>query len=196
MKRVTLNDLAALDALDLLEEEERQAFTKARREQPALQQQVDELREASTQLALLAPPVAPPAALRQQLLERIKQLPQRSEVERITLAPGLFLLFSERMVWQETAIPGVKVKSLHVDPVRRYATSLVKMEPGAVYPAHHHQDIEELFMLDGDVIVSGHKIQSGDYCRAEPGTTHESIRTVGGCIFMAMASLDNAFVTG
>jgi anti-sigma factor ChrR (cupin superfamily) len=194
MKKTALHDLAALDALDLLEEEERQAFAKARREQPILERQVAELRETSAQLALLAPAETPPPALRQQLLERIKQLPQ-TEPDRITLAPGLFLRFSDRMVWQETAIPGIKVKSLHVDPVRRIATSLVKMEPGAVYPAHRHQEIEELFMLEGDVTISGHNIKSGDFCRAEPGTIHESIRTEGGCIFMAMASLDNEFVS-
>jgi anti-sigma factor ChrR (cupin superfamily) len=150
-----------------------------------------ELRETWMALAVLAPPVAPPASLRERLLTGIKKAATEPPVERITLSPGLFLQFSERMAWQETGIPGIKVKSLHVDPERRYATSLVMMAAGAIYPPHRHTDVEELFMLTGDVVVAGHPIHSGDYCRAESGTWHDAIRTENGCTFLAMASLDN-----
>lgn len=183
---------SALYALELLEGEEKQAFESVWRDDPLLQHEVMELRETWTALAALAPPVAPPASLRERLLTSIKKAaPEPPPVERITLSPGVFLQFSNNMAWRETGIPGIKVKSLHVDPERRYATSLIMMAAGAVYPPHNHKDIEELFMLSGDVIVAGHTIQPGDYCRAESGTWHDAIRSENGCTFLALASLDN-----
>jgi len=181
---------SALYALDLLEGEEKQAFEAAWRDDPLLQHEVTELRETSTALAALAPPVAPPASLRERLLTSIKK-PEPPAVDHITLSPGVFLKLSNNMAWQETGIPGIKVKSLHVDLERRYATSLVMMAAGAVYPPHRHKELEELFMLSGDVIVAGHTIQPGDYCRAESGTWHDAIRSENGCTFLALASLDN-----
>lgn len=183
---------SALYALDMLEGQEKQAFEAAWRDDPLLQHDVTEQRETWTALAAMAPPIAPPASLRERLLTSIKKpAPEPSAVEHITLSPGVFLKFSNNMVWQETGIPGIKVKSLHVDPERRYATSLVMMAAGAVYPPHKHKDIEELFMLTGDATVAGYLAQAGDYCRSESGSWHDAIRSENGCTFLALASLDN-----
>jgi hypothetical protein len=31
-------------------------------------------------------------------------------------------------------------------------------------------------------------MRSGDYCRAEPGSVHDGIRTAGGCVFIITAA--------
>jgi hypothetical protein len=55
--------------------------------------------------------------------------------------------------------------------------------------------VEELFILSGDLIVAGHVIRAGDYCRAEAATFHKTIQTEHGCTFIALASLDDELLS-
>jgi hypothetical protein len=48
---------------------------------------------------------------------------------------------SEELPWEAAPIPGILSKSLFVDKKRKYATSLVRVEAKAVYPAHRHNDM-------------------------------------------------------
>jgi anti-sigma factor ChrR (cupin superfamily) len=65
------------------------------------------------------------------------------------------------------------------------------MAPGTVYPAHRHGDLEEIYMLEGDYLVSGILMHAGDYCRAEAGSVHEDSRTLSGCVFIVTASMQD-----
>jgi hypothetical protein len=49
-------------------------------------------------------------------------------------------------------------------------------------------------MLDGDLIVEGHTMRQGDYCRAESESLHGKIRTISGCTFIAIASLEDEVI--
>ena len=64
-------ELASLYALDLLEGAERAEFEARLAGEPALRTLVDELREASTRLALQAPQFAPRPALKSRVMDRI-----------------------------------------------------------------------------------------------------------------------------
>jgi anti-sigma-K factor RskA len=64
-------ELAALYALDLLEDEERAWFETALARDTALQTLVRELRESSAALAHVAPPVAPPPELKRRVLRSV-----------------------------------------------------------------------------------------------------------------------------
>ena len=46
-------------------------------------------------------------------------------------------------------------------------------------------------MLEGELIVEGYTMHSGDYCRAESGRLHGEIRTESGCRFIAIACVDD-----
>jgi anti-sigma factor ChrR (cupin superfamily) len=46
-------------------------------------------------------------------------------------------------------------------------------------------------LLSGDVSVGGYQLQPGDYSRADAGTVHEPICTEQGCVFIALAALDD-----
>ena len=70
-------------------------------------------------------------------------------------------------------------------------TQLVRMAPGTSYPRHRHADIEENYLLEGDLTISGVTMKAGDYCRAEPDSVHSDIRTSGGCQFISIASEHN-----
>jgi hypothetical protein len=53
------------------------------------------------------------------------------------------------------------------------------MDAGAHYPSHSHAEIEELFMLSGDLHVEGQLMRSGDYCRGDSGSVHGETFTEG-----------------
>jgi len=65
------------------------------------------------------------------------------------------------------------------------------MDAGAHYPSHRHKEIEELFVLSGDLHVEGEIMQAGDYCRADARTLHGETFTDSGCTFLLRASPDN-----
>jgi len=95
---------------------------------------------------------------------------------------------SSWLEWTPGNAPGVEVKMLSVDKARSYFTTLVRMAPGAILPSHRHADIEESYLLEGDLFVSGVLMQQGDYCRAEAGSLHTGVTTKTGCVFLAVAS--------
>ncbi len=103
-------------------------------------------------------------------------------------ASGLLVLRTEAMDWQAGTAPGMRAKILFVDKPGQRITSLVSMEPGAHYAQHRHHGPEELFLLSGDLIVEGQRVEGGDYCRSEPGSIHGESHTESGCLFILVAS--------
>jgi len=58
---------------------------------------------------------------------------------------------------------------------------LMRMEPGAVTIAHDHPNMEEFFIVEGELIDDdGTVFEAGDFVSYEPGTHHNS-RTETGC---------------
>ena len=135
--------------------------------------------------------VRPPEQLRQHLLERIAQTPQAQPAARPGVLfdrAGLLISRSVDMDWQEAGVAGVQSKPLFLDEKRGYMTALVRMAPGTRYPSHRHTDVEELYLLEGDLLVEGLVMRSGDYCRAEPDTIHGEVSTEAGALFLVCFS--------
>jgi hypothetical protein len=42
--------------------------------------------------------------------------------------------------------------------------------------------------LEGDLLVDGVQMQTGDYCRAERGSVHVGVTSKSGCVFIAVCS--------
>ena len=82
-------------------------------------------------------------------------------------------------------------KLLYHDRERAYSARLVRLAPGTVYPSHRHARVEELFVIEGEALISGVLMRAGDYCRAESGTVHVDISTSGGVVFFCLASDHN-----
>ncbi|MEX0268088.1 cupin domain-containing protein [Leptolyngbyaceae cyanobacterium UHCC 1019] len=116
-------------------------------------------------------------ALVARLLERsATSLINRSEVRH------------QAIKWERYKVPGVTIARLHIDLVKREAVGLFRAEPGVRYPLHHHADVEEIFMLQGDLIMGNKVYGSGDYIRSVPSSTHAP-ETHGGCMFFFRTSL-------
>jgi CheY-like chemotaxis protein len=101
---------------------------------------------------------------------------------------GLFIARSEGMLWQSIDASGCEKKILFVDDREKSVTSIVRMQAGTHFPSHRHGGIEEVFILQGDLVVEGQPMKPGDYCRAEPTTVHRESFTESGCVFLLRAS--------
>jgi quercetin dioxygenase-like cupin family protein len=193
-----LREWAALYALDALPAKERAAFEQYLKE--ATQEATAELNallEAAAQLGFGPVPVDPPPTLRGRLLERIGGLAatDASGADPVLFnQAGLLIARSGAVPWTAATVPGVHVKPLFVDAARNYSTALVRMDPGTIYPSHRHHDVEEVFLLEGDLLVEGLRMRPGDYCRAEPDSLHGQVRTDSGALFLVLASNANEIV--
>lgn len=134
----------------------------------------------------------PPDSTREKLFDRIVAagVAEQPIVEK----DGLRFVRGEMTPWVALPVAGVEVKLLSADAERSATTQLVYMAPGARYPDHRHGDTEDLYVLQGDLTVSGVLMKAGDYCRAEPGSKHTNINTREGCVFISTTSTRDEFL--
>ncbi len=149
----------------------------------AVRAEAEALAEAAAMMAESARPIAPPDGLKTKLLERIEDAPQQGTGLLLDEA-GVRILRSEELPWEDLAVPGLAVKRLHVDADSGRVTSLVRFDPGVVYPAHEHADNEELLVLSGDLEIQGRVMGPGDYCRGAAGSRHSRGVSRGGALVL------------
>jgi hypothetical protein len=89
--------------------------------------------------------------------------------------------------WEEAA-PGISCKVLSMDEEQNRVTMLVRLSPGAEYPPHIHDGVEELYMLEGELLVNDRKLYAGDYLKSEPGTADRRVWSATGCTGVLMTS--------
>ena len=136
------------------------------------------------ELAAAAPPAEPGDRVRAAVLERIASPVFEPH-------PGIRFVRTADVAWQPGRGPQIFTKPLFRDAPRGYRTQLIRMEPGTAIPPHRHAEVEELFLIEGEVTISGVVMRAGDYCRAEPGTVHDGILSRTGCLFLALSSEKN-----
>ena len=74
--------------------------------------------------------------------------------------------------WEETDAPGFLVKSIFKDAATGETTSLMKIEAGAFFEAHAHDQLEEIFVLEGDFYDDACSYGPGQYCQRAIGASH------------------------
>jgi anti-sigma factor ChrR (cupin superfamily) len=89
--------------------------------------------------------------------------------------------------WQPVA-PGIECKLLATDAERQRVSMLVRLAPGACYPAHTHAGIEELHLLDGALWIDGRLLAAGDYNYGTPGASDLQVWTETGCTCVLVTS--------
>jgi anti-sigma factor ChrR (cupin superfamily) len=95
--------------------------------------------------------------------------------------------------WAEAA-PGISYKLLSTDTERRRVSMLVRLAPGTDYPPHEHADVEELYLLDGELMVDDKRLYPGDYLRAEPGTVDHRVWSETGCTCVLLTSINDVLL--
>ena len=150
------------------------ACAECRRELEALRPVVDAFVAWPTDLLRPAP----------SLWERLQR--------RIAAEPGRRATATPRHGWSppewEDVAPGIACKLLATDAENDRVSMLVRLAPGAAYPAHEHAGVEELYLLDGELWIDEKKLYPGDYNRAEPGSGDQRVWSETGCTCVLLTS--------
>jgi anti-sigma factor ChrR (cupin superfamily) len=111
---------------------------------------------------------------------------------RIAAEPGQQLVLPQTSQWSEPdweqVAPGIQCKLLATDTERDRVSMLVRLAPGASYPAHDHAGVEELHLLDGELWIEDRKLVPGDYNHAAPGTGDQRVFSETGCTCVLVTS--------
>jgi anti-sigma factor ChrR (cupin superfamily) len=148
---------------------------------PACQRELASLRPVIERFAawptdVLRPPTELKARLAQRIAEETGQEPVLPAAEP----------WSEPD-WEQVA-PGIECKLLATDAERHRVSMLVRLAPGASYPAHTHAGVEELHLLDGELWIDDRKLFPGDYNHGLPGTGDERVWSETGCTCVLLTS--------
>jgi anti-sigma factor ChrR (cupin superfamily) len=77
-----------------------------------------------------------------------------------------------KLSWRATRHRGIYLHVLRRNRETGDATVLIRMEPGRSYPAHRHNGVEEVFILQGGYTDSRGTHRAGDYVLNDPGSAH------------------------
>jgi len=88
----------------------------------------------------------------------------------------------------EVVASGIECKLLATDSERNRVSMLVRLAPGARYPAHIHAGVEELHLLDGELWIDDRKLYPGDYSCGAPGARDERVWSETGCACVLVTS--------
>lgn len=203
-------DLAPLYALNVLSDSDRAWVEEQITECPDLAQELADFEAAVSLLPYTAPPVPLSPDLKDRLFQQLGRTKPADPpaTEHTTTLPGVVSRLLQRSAtglinrnetsfqnvkWEPYVVPGIRIARLYVDLTTRIVTGLLQAEPGSRYPLHSHGNVEEIFMLQGDLRVGDKVYGSGDYIRTVPGMTHAP-ETLHGCMFFFRASMDNQFL--
>ena len=95
--------------------------------------------------------------------------------------------------WEQVA-PGIECKLLATDTARHRVSMLVRLAPGARYPAHTHAGVEELHLLDGELWIDERKLFPGDYNYGAPGAGDERVWSETGCTCVLVTSTKDVLI--
>jgi quercetin dioxygenase-like cupin family protein len=122
-----------------------------------------------------------PAELGSQQRERLRR--RVMERAREQSPEGTRTLRADEGAWIEVA-PFVEVRELRRDEASGTHTSLMRMRPGGVVPAHRHLREEEFIVLEGECQIGTHLLIAGDVHIAAAGSWHEPVTTRSGVLVL------------
>ena len=203
-------ELAPLYALDLLDLEERLWVEAQIIDCPDLAEELANYQAAVAVIPYSAPTMPMSADLKDRLFVRVASaLPNRIadsggnqlDVEPIATAlpaaaksslPAIVTFRSSDLKWRPYRTAGVEVALLYLDRANRMSSALLKAAAGVVYPLHQHQGMEEIYMLEGELVIDGQVYRAGDYIRSYPNSLHAP-STSTGCMFLIRGCLDDNY---
>jgi quercetin dioxygenase-like cupin family protein len=185
-------ELAPLYALDLLDPEERMWVEAQVLECPDLAAELASYQAAVGAIPYSAPIIPMATDLKDRLFLRLDLDPIESVPELSPAAPEMFAIKAAEMQWKPHRMEGVEFVLLSVDEPNRMRSLLVKVAAGITYPLHQHQGIEEIYMLEGELVINQEVYLAGDYIRSYPNSTHAP-STDTGCMFLIRACMDDNY---
>ena len=158
-------ELAPLYALDLLDLEERLWVEAQVLECPDLAEELAGYQTAVGTIPYTAPIVPMAAEIKDRLFNRlgldpVESVPKPSPA--LIPDPKMFAIKAENMQWKPHRMEGVEVVVLFIDEINRMRNLLVKAAAGVTYPLHQHHGIEEIYMLEGELVINDEVYLAGD----------------------------------
>lgn len=163
-----IDELAALSALGFVSDEEDAYLERIARDEAMA------YREALASIAESLEPVAPPADIKQRILNKVRSRTVRASEGR----------------WFPVA-DGVRMKKLSSDRVRNTVTVLMEMDPGSEFPPHDHQKSEDSFCIRGSCTIGAETFYPGDFHHTEPGSHHDAITSEEGCLVLLIMDYED-----
>lgn len=97
--------------------------------------------------------------------------------------PGAYTLYGKDEGWT-VFLPGIMKKHLHSDSVTGGDMHLLKIDRGAVLPAHYHEKTERCLVLEGEMDFDRIHIAQGDFHIIEAGYEHPAGTTQTGAVLL------------
>jgi quercetin dioxygenase-like cupin family protein len=168
---------AGLLALGALASAEWDAATRLAESDPDMETARCQWEAMLAGLTAALPLTPPPADLFDRIEARIDRLVKGETIRR------------DHGGWKEV-MPGIRVKILHSDRDARRQTLMLDVQADAIYPPHRHEQVEEIYMISGDLRIGDVVLGPGDYHVSPAGSSHPGATSRGGCrclIIQAMA---------
>lgn len=169
--------------LGLSEPERREAVDRQIATNELLQKALKSATDNASLVAEFLPRVAPRSCLKARFLASIG-----TESRADSTRESLGALRSHEGKSRQTKKVGITYKPLYFDKVSGLLTMLVRMEPGASFPAHRHSRVEQCLVLEGDLIHDEHVYGPGDFTWAEAGTIDPALHTRAGNLLLIIGA--------
>lgn len=144
----------------------------AEQREPDLRQTVEAIATRLSPLSTLIPPTQPPPELFEGIEARITS-PDAA-------LPGTVTLRADAYDWRPLS-DGVDTALLWRNENANRQSFLIRMQPGARYESHDHDDDEECLVIQGDLMFGDLMLKAGDFHFAPKGRTHPSAFSPSGC---------------
>ena len=92
--------------------------------------------------------------------------------------------------WEPVVTAGVAWRRLTIDNDRGRITALVRMEPGATFASHWHDQDEQCVVLHGDLDIGECRLRAGEYHYWKAGERQPLQTTAEGCLLLVNSPLD------
>jgi anti-sigma factor ChrR (cupin superfamily) len=181
-------ELLTCYAFDLLDADQAQSIADHLAQCNSCAAEVKSLRETAADLPYALSDVNPHPRVRERVLRGLNG-DRRASLEQPL--PGVFVMRQSQQRWRKTPYEGVEYKILYVDAATKNVTSLLKLQPGAAYPAHRHAAVEQCLVLEGTVRIGQIILEAGDFEYANTGTAHAVVESDNGCVLMLISNQDD-----
>ncbi|WP_299472400.1 cupin domain-containing protein [uncultured Roseibium sp.] len=170
------DNLAAEYALGVLDAGARKDAEARSSHDAGLREQIEAWEARLAGLERGVDPVDPPAHLFERVSARIDAAVSPKGTRTIRAAEGDWHYFSK----------GIEMKILARDDNTKRQTMLLRIEPGATYAGHHHDQGEELYIISGDLAFGDFELGAGDHHFAAPDSDHPPAISRTGCVALAI----------
>jgi hypothetical protein len=146
---------------------------------PELRRKVETLERRLAPLSELLPPDAPPAGTFAGIEARIAAAK--------AVLPGTVTLRAGAYDWQRLS-EGIDMALLWVNEKAKRKSLLIRMQPGARYESHEHEEDEECLVIEGDLEFGDLLLKAGDFHFAPKGRAHPPAYSPSGCLLFITAA--------